>query len=66
MGDGRAEGSSATGDGGQAALPSMPDADGTRVCIFESSQCEGSYVGPPCAVILIPQLGMDSMTPEVS
>ena len=45
MGDGRAEGSSATGDGGQAALPSMPDADGMHVCPFESSQCEGSYVG---------------------
>ena len=29
MGDGRAEGLSATGDGGQAAISLMPDADGT-------------------------------------
>ena len=29
MGDGRAEGSSATGDGGQAAVSLMPDVDGT-------------------------------------
>ena len=28
MGDGRAEGSSAIGDGGQAAISLMPDADG--------------------------------------
>ena len=45
MGDGRAEGSSAIGDGGQAAISLMPDADGTHVCIFESSKLEGSYVG---------------------
>ena len=29
MGDGRAEGSSAIGDGGQAAISVMPDVDGT-------------------------------------
>ena len=29
MGDGRAEGSSATGDGGQAGVSLMPDTDGT-------------------------------------
>ena len=29
MGNGRAEGSSATGDGGQAALSLTPDVDGT-------------------------------------
>ena len=29
MGDGRAEGSSAIGDGGQAAISFMPDVDGT-------------------------------------
>ena len=45
MGDGRAEGSSAIGDGGQAAISLMPDMDGTHVRIFESSQLEGSYVG---------------------
>ena len=45
MGDGRAEGSSAIGDGGQAAIPLMPDADGTHVRIFESLQLEGSYIG---------------------
>ena len=29
MGDGRAEGSSAIGNGGQAAISLMPDVDGT-------------------------------------
>ena len=29
MGDGRAEGSSAIGDGGQAAISLLPDVDGT-------------------------------------
>ena len=45
MGDGRAEGSSAIGDGGQAALSLTPYMDGMHVRIFESSQLEGSYVG---------------------
>ena len=45
MGDGRAEGSSATGDGGQAAVLLTPDVDGTYVRIFESLQLEGLYVG---------------------
>ena len=45
MGDSRAEGSSATGDGGQAAISLTPDTDGMHVRIFESSQLEGSYVG---------------------
>ena len=45
MGDGRAEGSSATGDGGQAAILLTPDIDGTHVRIFESSQHEDLYVG---------------------
>ena len=45
MGEGRAEGSSATGDGGQAEVSLTPDADGTHICIFESLQLEGSYVG---------------------
>jgi len=37
VGDGRAEGSSAIGDGGQAAISFMFVIDGTHVCIFESS-----------------------------
>ena len=46
MGDGRAEGPSAIGDGGQAAISLTPDADGTHVHVFESSQLEeGFYVG---------------------
>ena len=45
MGDGRAEGSPATGDGGQAAVSLTPDVDGTHVRIFESSQLQGSCVG---------------------
>ena len=44
VGDGRAEGESAMGDGGQAAISLMPDIDGMHVCIFESSQLEGLYV----------------------
>ena len=37
MGDGRTEGSSATGDGGQAAVLLTPDVDGTQFHIFGSS-----------------------------
>ena len=48
MGDGRAEGSSGIGDGGQAAISLMPDFDGTHICIFESSELGGSYVGTSC------------------
>ena len=54
VGDGRAEGSSAIGDGRQAAISLTPDVDGTQilvpcwnlmqVCIFESLQLEGLYV----------------------
>ena len=44
-GDGRAEGPSAIGDRGQAAVPPMPVVDGARVCISESSKLEVSYVG---------------------
>ena len=44
VGDGRAEGSSAIGDGGQAAISVTPDIDRTHVHIFESLQLEGSYV----------------------
>ena len=43
--DGRAEGLSAKGDGGQAAISFRPDTDGTHVCIFKSSHLEGSRVG---------------------
>ena len=45
MGDGRAEGLSAVGDGGQGAISLTPDVDGMHVHIFESSQLKGSYVG---------------------
>ena len=45
MGDGRAEGSSAIGDGGQAAVSLTPDIDRMHVLIFQSWQLEGSYVG---------------------
>ena len=41
----RTEGSSAIGDGGQAAISLTPDVDGTHVHTFESSQLEVSYVG---------------------
>ena len=45
MGDGRAEGLSAIGDGGQAAISFTPDDGGMHVRIFEISKLEGSYVG---------------------
>ena len=45
MGDGRAEGLSAMGDGGQAAVSLTPDVDDTHMHIFESLQLKGSYVG---------------------
>ena len=45
MGDGRAEGLSAIGEGGQAAISLTTDVDGMQVRTFESSQLEGSYVG---------------------
>ena len=43
MEDGRAEGSSTIGDGGQAAVSLT--ADGMHICTFESSQLEGMCVG---------------------
>ena len=45
MGDGRTEGSSARGDGGQDATSLTPSTDGTHIHISESSQLEDSYVG---------------------
>lgn len=45
MGDGRAAESSATVDGGQAAISLRPDTDVVHTHIFESSQLEGLYVG---------------------
>ena len=35
VGDGRAEGSSTIGDGGQAAVSLKPDGDGMHICILE-------------------------------
>ena len=52
MGDRRAEGSSAIGDGGQAAILLTPDGDGTQFHIFESSQLEDSYVGAYCILLM--------------
>ena len=39
MGDRRAEGSSAIGDGGQAAASLTPDAGGMHIPIFERFVC---------------------------
>ena len=50
VGDSRAEGWLAVGDGGQAAISLMPYVDGTHVRITESSKLEGSYVGIYCSV----------------
>ena len=46
VGDSRAEGYSALGDGGKVAVSFSPDIDGTHILIFESSQLEGSYHTP--------------------
>ena len=43
MQEGRGEGSSSLGDGGRPAV--IPDIDRMHVCIFESSQLDGLYVG---------------------
>ena len=48
MGDGRAGGSSAIGDGEQAAISLTREVDGTHGHIFESVQLEGSYIGAYC------------------
>ena len=45
VGDGRAEGSSTTGDRGPVANSLTPDMDGMFACIFKSSQLEGWYAG---------------------
>ena len=42
---GRAAGPLAVGDRGQAAVLLMRDGFGILICIFESSQLEGSYIG---------------------
>ena len=59
MGDGGAEGSSAIGDRGQAAVSFTPDVEGTGfgsllVRIFKSSQLVSLYVGdlPYCQSFL--------------
>ena len=48
VGDGRAEGLSAKGGGGQAAISLITDIDGTHVRIFESSYLEGHVSGIYC------------------
>ena len=53
VGDGTAEGSSAIGDGEQAANSLTPDADGMHVHIFESLKLEGLYVGDLCACLTV-------------
>ena len=47
-GGGRAEGPSATGDGGQAAISPTPDDGGTHVHVFEGSQLEDWSAGGLC------------------
>ena len=49
MGDGRAEGSSATGGGGPAAISFVPDSDGIHIHIFESLQLKARVQGTYCA-----------------
>ena len=48
MGDGSAGGSSAIGDGKQAAISLTSEVDGTQIHIFESLQLESSYMGAYC------------------
>ena len=51
-GDGRAEGSSAMGDAGPAAMSLTPDVDGPHICTFGRSQLEGLGVGAYCGVTM--------------
>ena len=51
-GDGRAEGSSATGDAGPAATSLTPGVAGPHACTFESSQLGGLGVGAHGGVTL--------------
>ena len=49
VGDGRAEGSSATGAGEQAAVSLTPDVDGMHVCIFDVRNLKASIQGTHCS-----------------
>ena len=42
LGDGRAEGPPAIGDGGRAAVSLTPDVDGMHIYVFESLRLDGS------------------------
>ena len=53
VGDGRAEGSSATGNGRQAAMSLMSDVDGTHIHIFEGLQLESSHVGNSVKLLIL-------------
>ena len=53
MGDDRAEGSLAIGDGGQAAISLTSDVGGTHVRIFEGLQLESSYVGNSVKLLIL-------------
>ena len=48
-GDGRAEGASAIGGGGPAAISFVPDSDGMHAHIFESLQLKAHVQGTYCA-----------------
>ena len=61
MGDGKAEGSSATGDEGQVATSVKPDVDGMHVHIFESLQFEGLYAGYFIYLIFPSPLSLNSL-----
>ena len=61
MGDGKAEGSSAIGGGGQVATSVKPDADGTQVHIFESLQLEGLYARYFIYLICLSPLSLNSL-----
>ena len=66
MGDGGAEGSSAIGDRGQAAVSLMPATDGMNVRIFESSQLDVSCVGDFSSVQSSCSVVSDSLRPHES
>ena len=51
-----AEGSSAIGDKGQAAISLTPDVDRMHIRIFESSQLEGCYV---CDLLCVSERGLE-------
>ena len=53
VGDGRAEGSSAVGDGGRAEISLMPDTDAMHPHIFEIQNLKICISGTYCITLIV-------------